>query len=78
MIFRPSYQSKEIKSNLNREFSNLAILYHDDVILIDVLDIPDIVKVLVNNYFKMATRSMVKNIVNDFNNEIKTYKNENI
>lgn len=78
MIFKPSHWSKEVKSHLNNEFANLAITYHNEVILIDVIDIPDIVKVLLNNYFKMANRTMVKDVVDEFNKQLNIYKYENI
>jgi len=78
MIFKPSHWSKEVKSHLNTEFSNLAVLYHNEIILIDIIDIPDIVDVLINNYFKMANKDMVKKVVDGFNKQIQIYKNENI
>ena len=78
MIFKPSHWSKEVKSHLNEEFANLAILYHNEVILIDIIDIPDIVKVLLNNYFKMAKKDLVKEVVDEFNKQLNIYKNENI
>jgi len=76
MIYHKSHSTGDIKSVYNKEYMNLGLWYQNNMYLFDLIDVPKIFEVMLNNYFKVADRGKVKEVVDMFNKQLEIFKNE--
>ena len=77
MRYERNYSSNKITTYFSSEFQNVAMMIDSTFYTIDILDIPDIIKVLTYEYVERADKQQIKKLIDSFKQALHdTYKLE--